>query len=121
MFQKKATSALLAAMIATGLITGCSSTTTSTAQVEVDQEKMYEMGLSQMEKGKYANAAEYFRSAGDYEDAAEKMLEAEYAYILEQKSIVTSAGRKYMNELLEANYEDIQEIAEKFGYESTAE
>ncbi|MEE8808062.1 MAG: hypothetical protein SOI44_06560 [Lactimicrobium sp.] len=121
----KATSALLAVVLCGGLVfAGCgSSSSTAAASASAaasSQEADYQKGVEQMSEEKYANAAEYFRSAGDYSDAADQCLEAEYQYVASQRSLTTSRGKQYMQDLLDKNYKDAKDLAAKLGYEASS-
>ena len=96
----KATSALLAVVLCGGLVfAGCGSSSSAAASASAaasSQEADYEKGVEQMNEGKYANAAEYFRSAGDYSDADAQRLEAEYQYVASQRMLATSRCRTFL-------------------------
>ncbi|MDD6675053.1 MAG: hypothetical protein PUE57_05270 [Lactimicrobium massiliense] len=120
----KATSALLAVVLCGGLVfAGCGSSSSAAASASAaasSQEADYEKGVEQMNEGKYANAAEYFRSAGDYSDADAQRLEAEYQYVASQRMLATSRGKEYMQDLLDNNYKDAQDLAAKLGFEASS-
>ncbi len=66
----------------------------------------YQKGISLVSEKKYADAIKLFESLGNYSESKTKILEAKYKYVSENLSADNQTTLAYLDDLIEARYED---------------
>ena len=73
----------------------------------------YQLAMDNFDKKSYSTAILYFEKVKDYSDASEKLLEAKYLYCMETVDDPTATSRSYIEELVQAGYQDAEQVAEQ--------
>ncbi len=73
----------------------------------------YQKGISFIDEKKYEEAIEIFKTLPDYKPAQEKILEAKYKYVNNNLSKDNKTTITFLNELIEARYQDSVAIRRK--------
>ena len=66
----------------------------------------YQKGISFIAEKKYADAIKIFEALGNYSESKTKILEAKYKYVSENLSADNQTTLTYLDDLIEARYED---------------
>ncbi len=74
------------------------------------QETNYQHGLDLLNKKSYSSAVSVFLALGNYKDSKNKLNEAKYGYVCENKNNLDTTTYEYLLELKSKNYKDAKEI-----------